>query len=339
MRYQKVFFCAALALGLVSDRASADLLGVDVSTHQGAVNWTTMKNDGVSFAFTKATEGVDFIDARFTQNMNGARNAGVVIGPYHFARPDSSVGTLAEPVKQDAINEANDFVDAIAPFYASYPGEYLRPVLDVEALPSSAEINTIAEQRTYLSAWIKDFNSVVQSRLGTDVIIYLNGNYAQTYITADIASYDLWFAKPNGLSSPPTDANMGVWSDWVFWQYSWTGNLGGENPLDLNTYRGTLNDLQEYVVGGEPPLVGDYNDDGVVDAADYTVWRDTWTRFNTTDMRADGNNNGVIDTGDRDVWAANFGATSNAAVAVPEPTAIAVVSVTIAMMGLRRRDR
>lgn len=339
MRYQKVLACAVLALGFAADRACADLLGVDVSTHQGTVNWNTMKNDGVSFAFTKATEGVDFIDARFTQNMNGARNAGVLIGPYHYGRPDSGVGSISDPVKQDAINEANDFVDAIEPYYLNYPGQYLRPVLDVEELPFASA--TTANQRTYLSAWIKDFNSVVKNRLGTDVIIYLNGNYAQNYITADIASYDLWFAKPNGLSSPPTDANMGVWSDWVFWQYSWTGNLGGENPLDLNTFRGTLNDLQQYVVGGdfEPPLVGDYNSDGVVDAADYTVWRDTWTRFNTTDLRADGNKNGAIDTGDRDLWAANIGARSNAAVATPEPAALALLGSVGLIALLKQRGR
>ena len=138
----------ALTISLLCSAAFADLLGVDVSTHQGFVNWTSMKNDGVAFGFVKATEGVNFIDNRFTQNMDNARNAGVPIGPYHYARPDSAVGTLADPVKQDAINEANDFVDAIEPYYTDYPGEYLRPVLDVEELPTTAEINTNSERRS-----------------------------------------------------------------------------------------------------------------------------------------------------------------------------------------------
>lgn len=344
MRYQKVFVWAALALNFAAgDRAAAALLGVDVSSYQSTVNWTSMKNAGVQFGFARATMGTVDFDSQFASNMNNSRTAGVQIGPYHYGYPNTAMNPLSSTVKQDALNEATDFVNRIKPYYDNNPGWYLRPVLDVEEVPSNAEVNTIAEQKTYLSAWIKDFNSVVKTQLGVDVIIYCNGNFANTYLTQDLSAFDLWFAKPTNStsSSPPTDANMGIWSDYDFWQYSWEGNLGGESPLDLNHYRGTLDDLQQYVLGAsvEPPLAGDYNDDGVVDTADYTVWRDTWTRFNTTDMRADGNNNGAIDTGDRDVWAANYGATSSAAVAVPEPTAIAVLGSLGSLVALARRGR
>ena len=47
-------------------------------------------------------------------------------------------------------------------------------------------------------------------------------------------------------------------------------------------------------------LLGDYNGDDIVDAADYTVWRDSIG--STTNIAADGNGNGVIDNGDFDVW-------------------------------------
>ncbi len=341
MRYQKVLLVAVLALGPVAcDDALASLMGVDVSRYQGTINWTSAKNNGVAFAFAKATEGVDYIDPQFTNNMNNARLAGVPIGPYHFARPDSGVGSVSDPVKQDAINEANDFVDAIKPYYDNHPGAYLAPVLDVESLPFPTGTSTTT-QRAYLSAWVKDFNSVVQSRLGLDVIIYTGGNYAQSYLTSDLASFDLWFAKPTGSTSvnPPTSANMGIWNDYLFWQYSWTGSISGiSGDVDLDTFRGTLNDLQAYIVGGEPPLAGDYNGDGVVDAADYTKWRDTWTRTNT-DLSADGNKSGAIDAGDRDVWAANYGAVAGSAAGVPEPTGIAVFVSLLATALLGRRGR
>ena len=48
-------------------------------------------------------------------------------------------------------------------------------------------------------------------------------------------------------------------------------------------------------------LAGDYNHDGIVDAADYIVWRNTLGQIGTG-LAADGNNNGQIDTGDYDVW-------------------------------------
>ena len=93
-------------------------------------------------------------------------------------------------------------------------------------------------------------------------------------------------------------------------------------------------------VGGtvalEVVLAGDYNDDGVVDAADYTLWRDTLGSI--TNLVADGNNNRLVDPGDFEIWNANFGhaaadfaaGASALRTAVPEPTAFAMVSLIIA---------
>ena len=60
--------------------------------------------------------------------------------------------------------------------------------------------------------------------------------------------------------------------------------------------------------GGE--LAGDYNGDGSVDAADYTVWRDSLG--SETNLAADGNHNGVVDTDDRIVWVQNYGVSAPA---------------------------
>ncbi|MEX2168641.1 MAG: autotransporter-associated beta strand repeat-containing protein [Pirellulales bacterium] len=76
-----------------------------------------------------------------------------------------------------------------------------------------------------------------------------------------------------------------------------------------------------------PP--GDYNQNGVVDAADYTVWRDT--RDSMTNLTADGNNSGAVDAGDLNVWQANFGRAlgsgANEAAAVPEPATSALLLI------------
>ncbi|TWU00539.1 Lysozyme M1 precursor [Botrimarina colliarenosi] len=337
MRCWAFFFVGLVSATLMAPAASADLLGIDVSKWQASVNWNAMANAGVDFGFARATIGTNDNDEYFAQNMNGARAAGIPIGPYHYAHPESFMNPLSAPVKQDAVNEANDFVDRIKPYYDNYPGSYLRPVLDVEELPSNTEVNTTAEQRTYLSAWIKDFNNVVQDRLGVDVILYSNGYYASTFYTPDLAAFDLWFAKPTGSpnSSPPTSSNMGIWNDWVFWQYSWTGNVGGENPLDLNTFRGTEADLNAYLVGYEEPVTGDYNGDGVVNAADYTVWRDTYLAFGA--WPADGNSNGVVDLGDYDLWAADYGKQVATAVGVPEPLSLMLLTVGLATAASHRR--
>ena len=75
---------------------------------------------------------------------------------------------------------------------------------------------------------------------------------------------------------------------------------------------GTAIDIGAFELQGAPPaLVGDYNGDGSVNAADYTVWRDTLG--STTDLRANGDDsNSAIDTADYRVWTANFGETLGA---------------------------
>lgn len=82
----------------------------------------------------------------------------------------------------------------------------------------------------------------------------------------------------------------------------------------------------------------DYNFDGVVDTADYTVWRDTLG--STTQAEADGNGNGVVDQADYDLWAANFSATSSTsslATTVPEPTSSLLVGFACFVSSMHRR--
>jgi hypothetical protein len=99
------------------------------------------------------------------------------------------------------------------------------------------------------------------------------------------------------------------------------------------------------LVTGPPTLVGDYNGDGVVDAADYTVWRDTLGETGPG-LAADGNGDLLVDAADYALWRSNFGQSlasgsmSLDAAAVPEPSSLVAAIMTggIGLLVARRRN-
>ncbi|MBB6429841.1 PEP-CTERM sorting domain-containing protein [Algisphaera agarilytica] len=87
-------------------------------------------------------------------------------------------------------------------------------------------------------------------------------------------------------------------------------------------------------------LAGDYNGNGIVDAADYTVWQDSFG--STTNLAADGNGNGVIDAADYTVWQDNFGAGNASALGllpIPEPGTLALMTLGVSVLMPRRKAR
>lgn len=121
---------------------------------------------------------------------------------------------------------------------------------------------------------------------------------------------------------------VGSFSASLFLNFSDEG-LPGASSLELMTL--TLTGMVEM-------QAGDYNADGIVDAADYTIWRDSLA--STTNLAADGNENSVIDIGDYDVWRANFGGTSGSGAsangAVPEPATLVLLIVGMVAFIVRR---
>ena len=85
---------------------------------------------------------------------------------------------------------------------------------------------------------------------------------------------------------------------------------------------------------------GDYSGNGIVDAADYTVWRDNFGANVTAGTLADADNSGTIDDADYTIWANNFGLgapSSSSATAIPEPTALVLLLLTSTAVLFSRR--
>lgn len=123
----------------------------------------------------------------------------------------------------------------------------------------------------------------------------------------------------------------------------------GLNASSL-TLTGSASDSFSLVVDGSDVVLqslgtlvaGDYNRNGVVDAADYTLWRDTFGQSVTKGTGADGVPNGHIDENDYLFWVGRFGASataSGAGQAVPEPTSIILLALSVIGAGCRRLRR
>ena len=239
----------------------ARVQGIDVSKWQGTMNWTTAYNAGNRFTFAKATQGTTIVDDQFVANRTGAKNAGLLIGFYHFATPDNITDANGDGRYDDAVAEADWFVANAGAFMG--PG-YLRPVLDLESNPGGLT-------NAQLSKFANDFCWRVQQLTGQDPLIYCNTNWATNVYNSTVNIYDLWIANWNmssyghpvtGTGNPP----IGVWSaggasNWDFWQYSADGNGQGaangarSSAIDLNVFNGSdINLLKQNFVVGAPDI-------------------------------------------------------------------------------------
>ncbi len=186
--------------------------GVDVSFYQGDVDWQAVANDGIVFAFAKATEGDYLVDSKFTSYWTGMRAAGIIRGAYHFFRPSI-----------DPQVQANFFIQTIN----KLESDDLPPVCDIE-VTSGVDTNTIVDR---LSQWL----NAVEKGLGRKPIIYTAPNFWQSDL-GDIqlfSDYPLWIAHYD-TNDPIVP---GAWSTWIFHQYSESGTVQGiDGNADLDRF-------------------------------------------------------------------------------------------------------
>lgn len=215
--------------------------GIDVSHHQGTINWTSVANDGVEFAIIKATEGTSFFDPVCSTNVANAKANGIKVGVYHFARFTSNVEALAEA--QYFLNRING-LDLDLPL-----------VLDIEV--DEGDIGKSA-----LTAAARTFLDYLKSQ-DRKVMIYTYHNFYTNDI--DATGYPLWIAR-YGVNSP------GI-NDWTIWQYTDSGSVKGINGnVDVNK----AVDSFLYGLTEEPPIDPETPDLQVTGDTDYLVTKDVF---------------------------------------------------------------
>ncbi|MGZ8601205.1 MAG: GH25 family lysozyme [Actinomycetota bacterium] len=197
------------------------LPGIDVSHWQGTIDWERVAEKGKRFAFLKATDGHDFLDPTFFTNRAGARANGLLVGAYHFARPD--------PSKGDAVEEARWFVSQSNP----KPGNLL-PVLDLE---TSRRLD-----QQGVTLWARRWTAEVRRLTGITPLVYTSP-YGWKNRTGDSRALardgsPLWVAHW-GVESPLLPAGDWDGNGWHVWQHTSDGHVAGiAGRVDLDVVRG-----------------------------------------------------------------------------------------------------
>ncbi|TFK39031.1 glycoside hydrolase family 25 protein [Crucibulum laeve] len=204
--------------------------GVDISHFQPNVNFKTLKANGLSFVFIKATEGTTVISDTFSAQYSGATSAGLIRGAYHFAHPDSSTGAA----------QANFFLKHGGGW--SSDGITLPGVLDIEYNPSGAECYGLSASA--MVSWIKSFSNTYHAATTQYPIIYTTTDWWKT-CTGNSAAFGstnpLWIARyASAIGTLPAG-----WSFTTFWQYA----DSGANPGDQDLFNGDLAGLKAIAKG------------------------------------------------------------------------------------------
>ncbi|KAF5356890.1 hypothetical protein D9756_006421 [Leucocoprinus leucothites] len=210
--------------------ALAGTLETRQSQPRGYLGFPTVKANGLTFAFIKATEGTNFISSTFNSQYTGATSAGFIRGAYHFAHPDNSTGAA----------QANFFLAHGGGWSAD--GITLPGVLDLEYNPNGAKCYGLSASA--MVAWVKDFSNTYRSATERFPIIYTTTDWWTT-CTGNSAAFGndnpLWIARyASSIGTLPAG-----WTFATFWQYA----DSGPNPGDQDLFNGDVAGLKRFALG------------------------------------------------------------------------------------------
>ena len=218
--------------GDISYPEGYEIHGIDISHHQGRIDWDELKDHGminnspIRFIMIKATEGATQTDENFHDNFYQARENGFTRGAYHFY----SVHT---PARQ----QAEHFMDEVKLDNGDLP-----PVLDVEHKPKN---QTDEEFKSSVLVWL----DIIENHYQVKPIIYTYYKFKMRYLSDSIFDqYPYWIAHYYVDS-------VEYKGQWKFWQHTDVGRLPGiKGNVDFNIYNGSYYDLRQMTIGSRETI-------------------------------------------------------------------------------------
>jgi lysozyme len=202
-------------------RARYPVRGVDVSHHQGAIDWARLRAGGAEFAYLKASEGSTWRDSTFARNRAAASQAGVVTGAYHYFTFCATGGA-----------QARNFLAAAPPAQ----GDALPPAVDLEFGGNCAS----RPPRDSVLAAVRAFLAPVEAAHRRTVVLYATREFHEAYLAGSGIGNPLW---ARSLFGAPRYGGR-----WVLWQYGARGRMDGvETYVDLNAFNGSRAEFRRWV--------------------------------------------------------------------------------------------
>lgn len=195
---------------------------VDISHHNGNVDFAKAKASGIVGVMQKATQGQSGFDKTYDKNRKAARKEGLLWGAYHFA------------TGSDGVKQADNFLSVAT------PDKDTLLVLDFEPNPTGPSMN-LTEAHAFVTH--------VQQATGKYPGFY-SGHYIKQLLGSkqDALLAKCWFWLAQYGKTPVVPAN---WPTWTMWQYT-DGNLGplphdvpGIGDCDRDKFNGDLVQLDK----------------------------------------------------------------------------------------------
>jgi lysozyme len=195
-----------LVLTIISCTLSAQTyIGIDVSHHQGKIQWEEVAKEKIDFVYIKATEGATYIDPCFHYNIKGATDAGLLVGAYHYFRMTSG-----------ATEQFHNFKKALKGYNIS-----LVPMIDVE----TSDGKSVKELQDSLNVFIR----LLKEEYGCPPMIYGTQRSYNTYCAPRYNNYHLYI----GRYGPNKPVIMGT-GTYTIWQYTEKASVRGiPKPVDM----------------------------------------------------------------------------------------------------------
>ena len=190
--------------------------GIDVSKHNGIINWSKVKADGIDFVIIRAGYGSSTIDEKFKANIEGAIKVGIDVGIYWFSYATSESKAKAEAIK---------CMEVISP----YKSKIIYPVfyeLEYDSV-RYAKKQGVTIDKTRASSFAKAFLDEIKSG-GYIPGLYTNIDFSNNYFFKSTQrQYDVWIAQYRSRTTYS--------EPYVMWQYSDKGKVSGiSGYCDMN---------------------------------------------------------------------------------------------------------